>query len=153
MIVDTAGSPSSVIVNQPNGHLLMPYDEAKRFFDLDISDKAGSLLDVLALLGAEVAPTPSLPESLTLALSFMEAARWRSSDGELIHDPESGVTFLIDAMTNPDAFLASLGNSVETIDTPDPSVVDVITTPDLTTDSAIVADDPTDMTPSEGTTA
>jgi len=135
ILVHEKGVPTVLVVTQQEGRLIMNYDTAKRYFNLDITETDISALDFLNLIGLKPDPMSDPDQAPNLAADTLEGYRWRPSE-ELVHNPETRKTFLIDALRHPRDFLKRIEQP--SVDMPNEDVVSVAIQDDVQPDATIL---------------
>jgi hypothetical protein len=144
LLVTSPKGKVALISNDDGSTVIMSGAKVNQLFTTDEGGAAtaGDLIDRLQLAPSGVGPD----EAIDVAGDIMLGARWRGSKGELVHDPETRVTYIVDALANPEKFLADIHNQeTEVIDTTleDRSVmgVDPVTLTEDTSTTVVVDGD------------
>jgi hypothetical protein len=77
--------------------------EADKNFTV-IEEGPRDLLDLVNLLMLPVADSLDPEQAITVCLAILEAARWKATD-DLVHDKVNLITFLINALRDPESFI------------------------------------------------
>jgi hypothetical protein len=129
-LLESDAGPVAIAVSQKDGFSFFSYDDAKRFFDLDIKEATATLLDVMVALGVEAAPIPDREAALLTARDLLESARWIPvPEGDLpVHDLDAGITYILNAFADPVGYLGALRSASDSAPTTDaePTLTEVI---------------------------